>query len=57
LRDYFNIPLKVVRFNPDPCSMKDERDFEERLEVLKEHVRNSIEVAPIRDVEIDYVCF
>ena len=33
------------------------RDFEERLEVLKEHVRNSIEVAPIRDVEIDYVCF
>ena len=57
LRDYFNIPLKVVRFNPDPLSMKDERDFEERLEVLKEHVRNSIEVAPIRDVEIDYVCF
>ena len=57
LRDHFNIPLKVVRFNPDPCSMKDERDFEERLEVLNEHVRNSIEVAPLRDVEIDYVCF
>jgi hypothetical protein len=37
--------------------MKDERDFEERLEVLNEHVRNSIEVAPLRDVEIDYVCF
>ena len=57
LRDCFKIPLKVVRFNPDPCSMKDERDFEERLGVLKEHVRNSIEVAPLRDVEIDYVCF
>jgi len=57
LRDYFNIPLKVVRFNPDPVSLKDERDFEERLDLLVEFVRQSKEVAPLRDVEIDYVCF
>ena len=57
LRDYFNIPLKVVRFNPDPVSLKDERDFEERLDLLVEIVRQSKEVAPLRDVEIDYVCF
>jgi len=50
------VPLKIVRFNPDPTA-DDERELEDRLSELIAHVERAIAEPPLRDLEVSYLAY
>jgi hypothetical protein len=56
LQKALNVPIKFVRFNPDPTE-KDDRELEERIGVLLQHLNEAAAHPPIRDLEVSYVAY
>ena len=50
------VPLKIVRFNPDPTA-DDDRELEERIAELIDHLTLAIAQPPIRDLEVSYLAY
>ena len=50
------VPIKFVRFNPDPTEI-DDRELEERTLELLEHLDQAITRAPIRELEVSYLAY
>ena len=48
--------LKIVRFNPDPTGSFP-IGLEERTRMLLEHVVQSMQSAPVRDLEVEYFLY
>ena len=57
LQAILGVPLKIVRFNPDPTSANP-MALEDRTETLVEHVAESVlQSAPRRDLEVEYFLY
>lgn len=56
LQTTLDVPLKFVRFNPDP-DMANPTTLEERTRALIEHIVESTRQAPKRDLEVAYVMY
>ena len=56
LQATLDVPLKIVRFNPDP-DVANPMVLEERTHALVEHIVESMRRAPVRDLEVAYVMY
>ena len=57
LQAILGVPLKIVRFNPDPTSVNP-MALEDRTKTLVEHVAESVlQSAPRRDLEVEYFLY
>jgi hypothetical protein len=56
LQATLDVPLKIVRFNPDP-DVANPMALEDRTHALVEHVVESMRSAPVRDLEVAYVMY
>ena len=57
LQAALGVPLKIVRFNPDPTTAEP-KNLEERTEMLLKHVvENVLLSAPVRDLEVGYFLY
>jgi hypothetical protein len=51
------VPVKIVRFNPDPTSANPQ-DLEERMETLVKHIAEKfLAAAPQRELEVEYLLY
>ena len=50
------VPLKIVRFNPDPTT-DDDRKLEDRIVELIDHLERAVVEPPIRDLEVSYLAY
>ena len=56
LQATLDVPLKIIRFNPDP-DVANPMQLEERTHELVEHIVESMRRAPVRDLEVAYVMY
>ena len=56
LQTTLGVKLKIVRFNPDPTGSFP-IGLEERTCMLLEHVVQSMQSAPVRDLEVEYFLY
>lgn len=56
LQNALGVPIKFVRFNPDPTE-EDSRELEERTLELLEHLEKAVAKPPIRDLEVSYLAY
>ena len=57
LQAALGVPLKIVRFNPDPTTAN-ESNLDERTDMLLKHVvENVLLTAPVRDLEVEYFLY
>ena len=57
LQAALGVPLKIVRFNPDPTTAN-ASNLDERTEMLLRHVVESVLLtAPVRDLEVEYFLY
>ena len=57
LQAALGVPLKIIRFNPDPTTAQPS-NLEERTEMLLKHVvGNALLSAPKRDLEVGYFLY
>lgn len=50
------VPIKFVRFNPDPTEI-DDRELEARTLELLEHLEQAIAQAPMHELEVSYLAY
>ena len=51
-----DVPVKFVRFNPDPTE-GDPRELDERIGELLDHLKQAISQPPVRDLEVAYLAY
>ena len=51
-----DVPVKFVRFNPDPTE-GDPRELDERIGELLDHLKQAISQPPMRDLEVAYLAY
>ena len=57
LQAALGVPLKIVRFNPDPTTANSS-NLDERTDMLVRHVVESVLLtAPVRDLEVEYFLY
>ena len=50
------VPIKFVRFNPDP-TQEDARELESRIPELLDHLYSAVARPPLRDLEVSYIAY
>ena len=56
LQATLGVPLKIIRFNPDP-DVTNPMALDDRTQVLVKHIVESMQTAPVRDLEVAYVLY
>ncbi len=56
LQKALDVPIKFVRFNPDPTE-EDDRELENRMGGLLQHLNEAVAHPPIRDLEVSYIAY
>ena len=51
-----DVPIKFVRFNPDP-TQEDARELESRIPELLDHLYSAVARPPLRDLEVSYIAY
>ncbi len=51
-----DVPIKFVRFNPDP-TQEDARELESRIPELLDHLYSAVARLPLRDLEVSYIAY